>query len=99
MFLVIASIEVKEGQSELLLDKLRTYIHVVLANEPGTLYFEVHEDVLKGNKNDGRYKILEGYSDETAYEVHQKMPYRISNIEEIRSHLTDGSAQQFNSLD
>lgn len=99
MLLVIASVECRVGESEMLVEKLKAYISVVLTREKGTLYFEVCKDALTSSDGGEHFRILEGYVDQAAYEVHQAMPYRMAHLEKIRAHLVDGSAQQFESLD
>lgn len=99
MLLVIAQVKAKPGQSEALLHALKTYIDVVNANEPGTLYFDVHQKVLDGSDSLESYVILEGYADAAAYELHQASSYKPEHIGRIREHVLEASVEQFLRVD
>ena len=99
MFLVVANVDVKIGESESFLKDLDEYITILLKNEPGTVFFDVYKKALDTKVDAEQYAILEGYKDEAAYEDHAKSEYRIHHLEKIRSHLSDGSAAQFTSLE
>ena len=99
MFLVLANVEVKLGESESFLKCLDEYIAVLMENEPGTLYFDVYKKALNTKENVEEYAILEGYVDEGAYEDHVNSHFRLEHLEKIRSHLSDGSAAQFKSVE
>ena len=95
MYLVVAKVEVKVDEVEAILAKLRTYIAIVLENEPGTAYFEVYQPAIMAEDGENRLTILEGYTDEEAFKAHLEMHYREEHLGGIRSHLVDGGAEQF----
>jgi quinol monooxygenase YgiN len=92
MLLVIARLTAHPGQAPALLDALNAYIAVVMANEPGTLYFEIHSQV-SANADPHRFTLLEGYADEAAYALHQAAPYKPEHIARIRAHIAEASAE------
>jgi len=99
MFLVVADVDVKIGESESFLKDLDEYITILLKNEPGTVFFDVYKKALDIKEGVEQYAILEGYADEDAYEDHANSEYRMHHLEKIRSHLSDGSAAQFVSVE
>jgi quinol monooxygenase YgiN len=92
MLLVVARLTAHPGQASQLLDALEAYIAIVMANEPGTLYFEIHKPA---DADPQRFTLLEGYADEAAYALHQAAPYKPAHIARIRSHIAEASAEQF----
>jgi quinol monooxygenase YgiN len=94
MLLVIARLQAVPGQASALLDALNTYIAVVMANEPGTLYFDVYQPA-RADADPNHFTILEGYADEAAYALHQAAPYKPSHLTRIRAHIAEASAEQF----
>ena len=99
MFLVVAKVEVKLGESDSFLKCLDEYIAVLMENEPGTLYFDVYRKSLNSKEDVEEYAILEGYTDEAAYDDHVNSEYRMGYLEKIRSHLSDGAATKFMSVE
>lgn len=99
MFLVVANVDVKLGESTSFLKCLDEYIAVLMKNEPGTLYFDVYRKSLNAKEGVEEYVILEGYADEGAYDDHVNSPFRLEHLEKIRAHLSDGSAAQFKSVE
>lgn len=99
MFLVVANVDVRIGQSESFLKDLDEYITILLENEPGTVFFDVYKKALDVKEGVEQYAILEGYKDKAAFEDHANSEYRMHHLEKIRSHLSDGSAAQFVSVE
>ena len=99
MFLVVANVDVKPGESESFLKCLDEYIAILMENEPGTLYFDVYKKSLNNKEGAEEYVILEGYKDEDAYDDHVNSHFRLEHLEKIRAHLSDGAAAQFKSVE
>ncbi|MBC9032161.1 antibiotic biosynthesis monooxygenase [Sphingomonas sp. JC676] len=82
---IIGTIEVVPGTRERLLTALAAHKARCLANEPGTLQFEI----LAPREEEARVLLYEVYQDDDAFEVHRNGP-SIARFREETARMVEG---------
>ena len=86
MYVIIASMQIKQGHKEELVEALLEDAKASVSNEPGCSRFDVIQDA--GDTN--RVWLYEVYDDEAAFQAHLKTPHLNKLLETVKDWREEG---------